>query len=201
VTLFVDLLVIAGGVVLGRWVARSIRSRQAAPSPPGSDVEAEEDDGSPDPFRGFPCRVGDVILRTAEHDEAWLAGALVFREEAPVAALFVAPEAGSDRALFVRPDGDSALLWLTALPPGAITWGNEPPHAMEIGGARFERTRRLPVHVAREGAGAPDVGQQAVVFEYAAASERILVVAGAEKVLSWRGVRLAEGEFEVLPGS
>src|SRR5439155_880129 len=54
-----------------------------------------------DPLDGFACKLGDVIIR-AGGDEAWLAGALVLAEDAPVAVLFVAPEAGSDRAVRAR---------------------------------------------------------------------------------------------------
>ena len=50
----------------------------------------------------FPCKLGDVVVRAAEGDEAWLAGVLMFEEDRPVAALFVAPEAGGNRAVFVR---------------------------------------------------------------------------------------------------
>ncbi len=214
-TLVVDLLVIAGGVVLGRWIARSIRARKRA-SISAESPQLEEPPASRDPLRGFPCKLGDVILRAAEHDEAWLAGALVFAEEAPVAALFVAPEAGGDRALFVRPGGGSAVMWLAPLPAGSIgsrprsgeardgpsAKTQEPPHTLELAGTRFERTRRLPMHVSRVGTGAPEVGKEAIVFEYAGAvSERVIVVAGTEQALSWRGVLLSEGEYEVLPGA
>ncbi len=194
-TLLVDLVVIAGGVLIGRWVARSIRAdrRGSAEPPPAPPA---------DPLAHFPCKLGDVVLRHAEHDEAWLAGALLFEEDAPVAALFVAPEAGSDRAIFARASGGTGgILWMVPLPAGTITRTSEPPHVLELTGTRFERTRRLPVHVSRLGAGAPDIGDQAVVLEYAAeASERVIVVAGTSQFLCWRGTLLGEGEYEVLPG-
>jgi hypothetical protein len=141
----------------------------------------------------MPCKLGDVVVRTAERDEAWLAGALVFEEEKPVAALFVAPEAGGDRALFVRAAPGSDLTWLVPLAKGALPLTSDPPHAVEHEGARYERARRLPVKVTRVGTGAPTVGARAVVAEYAGA-------AGSEQTLAWKGVSLAEGEYDVLPG-
>jgi hypothetical protein len=200
VTLFADVLLIAGGVFVGRWIARSVGARRrGAVGEEGQQEEAPAP--SRDPLRGFPCKLGDVILRTAEHDEAWLAGALIFEEDAPVAALFVAPEAGGDRALFVRAAAGSGIVWLAPLPSGAIAKTSEPPHALELEGTRFERIRRLPVHVSRVGSGAPDVGTKAIILEYAgAASERVVVVAGSERQASWRGALLSDGEYEVLPG-
>jgi hypothetical protein len=199
VTLLVDVLVIAGGVVLGRWIARSIRARREVASEGGEGADGTVP--AVDPLEGFPCKLGDVILRGAEHDEAWLAGALVFEEDAPVAALFVAPEAGGDRALFVRAGATGGIAWLGPASGDAIGKTREPPHALELGGVRFERARRLPVRVSRLGSGAPSVGGQALVVEYTgSAVERLLVVVGSEKTLVWQGVVLSEGEYEVLPG-
>jgi hypothetical protein len=79
----------------------------------------------------------------------------------------------------------------------------DPPHALEYEGAHFERTRRLPVRVARAGSGAPHVGVRAILAEYArvgAGLERLLVVAGDERTLAWRGTALTPGEYDVLPG-
>jgi hypothetical protein len=57
------------------------------------------------------------------------------------------------------------------------------------------------VRVERLGTGAPDVGKRAVLGEYAAAgAERLVVVAGSDAAFAWRGVVMAEGEYEVLPG-
>jgi hypothetical protein len=196
-----EILVVAGGaVVLGRFVARAMRGPRRATD----DKRAAEKDASAsagDLLRGLSCQLGDVILRTAEHDEAWLAGALVFEEEALVAALFVAPEAGGDRAVFARVGGTAGLVWLAPMAP-ATPKASEPPHTMEVGGVRFERARRLPVHVRRIGTGAPSVGAKAILVEYTGgASDRIVVVAGPEQTLFWRGVSLAEGEYDVLPGA
>jgi hypothetical protein len=201
VSLVIDVVVVTGGILVGRWVARSIRARAAKRA--RGDASEQEVASRParDPLAGFHCKLGDVVVRVAERDEAWLAGALVFEEERPVAALFVAPEAGGDRALFVREAAGSGVTWLAPLASGELTLATEPPHTFEHRGTRFERARRLPVRVARIGTGAPSVGEQAVVAEYTGpAGERLLIVAGSEHQLAWRGVALAEGEYDVLPG-
>jgi hypothetical protein len=126
----------------------------------------------------------------------------VFEEERPVAALFVAPEAGGDRAVFVRDVPGAGMTWLTPLAEDAPAVTKEPPHALEHDGVRYERARRLPVRVSRVGSGAPSVGEQAVVAEYTGpAAMRLLVVAGGEQTLVWKGETLGEGDYDVLPGS
>jgi hypothetical protein len=201
VTLLVDALVIAGGLVLGRWIVRRVRARRAAA---GDGAEKPGEVPAPaarDPLSSFPCKLGDVVVRVAERDEAWLVGVLVLEEDRPVAALFVAPEAGGDRALFVRDAPGAGMTWLVPLAKDALPLTKDPPHALEHDGHRYERSRRLPVRVSRLGTGAPSVGDRAVVAEYTgAATERLLVVAGNEETLAWKGVALREDEYDVLPG-
>jgi hypothetical protein len=207
VSLVVDALVIAGGLALGRWIARSIRARRAraqAPASPNAPSEEGVLAGAAlrEAFAPFPCKLGDVVARAVERDEAWLAGALVFLEERPVAALFVAPEAGGDRAIFVRDAPGAGVTWLSPLAAADLPLTKEPPYALEHDGARFERTRRLPVRVARAGDGAPNLGDRAVVSEYGGpGTRRIVVVAGSERTLAWSGVALAPTEYDVLPGA
>ena len=201
-TILVDAAIVVGGIALGRWIIRSVRARRA-PQRAG-DGQPAVPKGEPDAmlFSAFPCKVGDVVMRSVERDEVWLAGALVFREERPVAALFAAPEAGGDRALFVRAAPGAGVVWLSPLPASVVRWAGDPPHAIEVDAVRYERARRLPVSVSRVGSGAPTVGDRAVVAEYAGASNaRLLVVAGSEATLAWRGVALADGEYDVLPGA
>jgi hypothetical protein len=196
VSVVVDVLVVAGGVVLGRWIARSVRGRFPARVP-------SVEDAAPTHLRetaAFPCQLGDVVVRTAERDEAWLAGALVFAEERPIAALFVAPEAGADRALFVR-ESNEGVTWLSPLERGEVASTPDPPSTIEHRGVRFERTRRLPVRVTRLGTGAPGVGERAVVAEYKGpGAEQIVIVAGTEQTLAWIGVALGKEDYDVLPG-
>jgi hypothetical protein len=208
VSLVIDLVVLAGGLVLGRRIAKGLRRRPPDDAP---GTAPPQDDASPkgDGLAGFPCRLGDVVVRTAERDEAWLAAALVFEEDHAVAALFVAPEAGADRAIFAR-EGAQGLVWLAPLGPLAtaeVASTSDPPFVIEHAGVRFDRDLRLPVRVARLGAGAPNVGERAVLGVYvtattgrAPAAARIVVVAGSEQMLAWIGVALEPGEYDVLPG-
>jgi len=143
-----------------------------------------------------------VILRTGG-DEAWLAGALVLSDDAPVAILFIAPDAGGDRAILVRPRPASELIWLEAIDGDALArlgLGGEPPSAIELDRQWFSRVRRLPLRVAREGAGAPDVGAEIVLAEYAAGgAERVVAIVGPGVARAWRGAELPEGLYEVIP--
>jgi hypothetical protein len=195
VSLVLGLLVAAGGVVMGRALAQRLRVRQAREAEPASaKVPAT------DALQAFPCQLGDVVIRTAERDEAWLAGALIFEEERPIAALYLAPEAGADRALFVR-EAAEEVTWLSPLPITDLTLTAEPPPAVEHRGVRFERVRRLPVRIGRAGSGAPSVGDHGVIAEYdGQGPERIFVVAGSERTIAWVGVALRRGEYDVLPG-
>jgi len=195
VSLLLGLLVAAGGVIIGRALAQKLRARAGEGEPASSKKPS-----AAETLDGFPCRLGDVVVRVAERDEAWLAGALVFAEERPVAALFVAPEAGADRAVLAR-ESVEGLTWLSPVPIGELALPADPPHTLEYRGARFERIRRLPVSVARLGTGAPSVGDRAVVAEYQGqGAERMVVVAGSERTLAWVGVALGQGEYDVLPG-
>jgi hypothetical protein len=189
-------MIVAAGILLGRLAARALRrgrgSRANEPLP--SEVIR-------DPLAAFAFNLGDVVLRRVEGDEAWLTGALVFTEVRPVAALFIAPEPGGDRAVLVASTGAPGVTWLSPLTGHEVASGREPLHAIELAGVRFERTRRLPVHVERVGTGAPSVGERAIIAEYRGAGpERVLVVAGSDATLAWRGVAVLEGEYEVLPG-
>jgi hypothetical protein len=202
VTLLLDAALVVGGLALGRWIVRRIRARGTTP-PHGTPADgAGSEAPASEPPASFPCKLGDVVVRVAEGDEAWLAGALMLAEDRPVAALFVAPEAGGDRAVFVRDAPGAGMTWLTPIAKDAPVVTTDPPHALEHHGVRYERARRLPVRVSRVGTGAPSVGDRAVVAEYAGpAAMRLVVVAGNERTLSWKGVALTEGEYDVLPGS
>jgi hypothetical protein len=196
-SLVVDALIVVGGLALGRWIAR----RVGAGRPRATTRTPEKAVAASDPFAALPCRLGDVVVRSLERDEAWLAGALVLEEDHPVAALFVAPEAGGDRAVFARDAPGSGITWLWPLAPGDLPLTKEPPHALEYDGAHFERARRLPVRVARVGSGAPTVGDRAVLAEYAGpGTQRIVVVAGTERTMAWKGVALTPSDYDVLPG-
>jgi len=216
ITLLVAVTV--AGLVTGRLVRRTMttmQDRRAAQLPvPGregpkraEERRATEDDRQ----KGLPCALGDVVL-LAGGEEAWLAGAVLFRERAAhrdesgevtrtVAALFVAPESGRDRAVYARSSPEVSLDWMAPLAPAALTLGGEPPSAIEHDGERFERVRRVPLALECVGAGAPDLGARGVVGEYeGGGGARLLVVIGASGTRAWRGRRLDQGMYEILPG-
>jgi hypothetical protein len=149
---------------------------------------------------GFPCQLGDVLMRITG-EEAWLAGGVVFSEEVPVAALFVAPDAGHDCAIYVRPAPREVVYWLEPLDPAAVLVAGEPPSAVEHAGVRFDRARRLPLRPRRIGVGAPDVGDSVVLAEYiSAGAERLLVMKATTGVVrAFRGLELETSAFEVIP--
>jgi len=180
---------VTGGALLGRWLGRRT-TRDAPASARGATKDGDARPsgaaaGMPG-LDGFPCQLGDVLFRITG-EEAWLAGGVVLSEELPVAVLFVAPEAGKDRAIYVRPAPKEALFWLEPLDPGAVLVGGEPPSAVEEGGIRFERIRRLPLRPRRIGVGAPDLADAVVVAEYASAG-----------ALAYRGVELGPASYEVV---
>ena len=148
---------------------------------------------------GFPCQLGDVIMRLTG-EEAWLAGGVVLAEEAPIAVLFVAPDAGHDCAIYARPRPRESVFWMKPLDPGAVLVGGEPPSSVEHDGIRFDRVRRLPLRSTRIGVGAPDVGDSVIVAEYASAgSERLVVMRSTTgSSFAYRGEELEVSSYEVI---
>ena len=101
------------------------------PAPPAPKPAA------PPSLDAFPCKLGDVILRSAG-DEAWLAGALVLREgDEPAAACSSrpkrAPIARARAAPRARSCSGSREEKSVRVPLG------EPPTALEVGTDRYER--------------------------------------------------------------
>lgn len=189
----------SGALVVGRWLVK----RRGRPNEDTERAESAEAPSTPKRgeevrLEGFLCQLGDVVMRITG-EEAWLAGGIILSEEVPVAVLFVAPDA-LDRAIYVRARPNDTLLWLEPLDPSAVLVGSEPPSAVEHGGVRFERARRLPLRPRRIGVGAPEVGDAVIVAEYASAgAERLLVVKGdAGVVRAYRGLELDPSSFEVI---
>lgn len=193
----------SGALMIGRWLARR-RAPETAEAPAGGEDERKDSEapatrGQGAVLAGFPCQLGDVLMRLTG-EEAWLAGGLVLSEEVPVAVLFVAPDAGNDCAIYVRPPPRDAVYWLEPLDPDAVLVAGEPPSSVEHGGVRFDRARRLPLRPQRIGVGAPDVGDAVIVAEYASAgAERLLVLKATSGVTrAYRGRELEPSSFEVI---
>jgi hypothetical protein len=190
-----EVVVVVCGVMLGRWIHRAVRRqgdrrRGAAMAPRGAGE-----------WDGFAVKLGDVVVRRAERDEAWLASALLLSEQDVIAVLFLAPDAGGDHAVYARRGASQALTWLSPVQGEPHAPGAEPPYAIEQTGVRFERTRRLPVRVSSQGTPVPEVGDRALVAEYNGPGlSRLLMLAGDRSTLLWSGVELPAGEYDVLPG-
>lgn len=208
----------SGAVLVGRWFARkrggadapaddAARDGAKARNDEGAEVDDAKRKAAKAPERrvpqgkleGFPCQLGDVVMRITG-EEAWLAGGLVLSEEMPVAALFVAPDAGHDCVVYVRPKPRDVVYWLSPLDASAVLVAGEPPSSVEHAGVRFDRARRLPLRPRRIGVGAPDVGDAVVVAEYVSAgAERLVVLKSPSGARAFRGIELEPSSFEVIP--
>ncbi len=152
-------------------------------------------------WRVFPCALGDVVMRTFDDAEAWPAGAVVLREDAPAAVLFIAPDAAGDRAIYARPRPNEELAWLTPVAREAALVGAEPPSTLEVEGTRYERRRRLPLRAERWGTGTPEIQGTTLVGEYDAPAGEVVIVLISDGVArAWRGRRLGPSEYEVWNG-
>ena len=198
-SLLLTSLLVGSGILLGRMIARSPDKKKEAPPAPAPEAPKEPAPKTMAKLESFPCQLGDVVLRSATSDEAWLAGALVlFEGDAPAAALFVSPEAGGDRAVLARPSVGE-LLGLAEEKNVTVPLG-EPPTALEVGSDRFERRRRLPLRAERVGTGAPDLGSDVIFAEYTGLGDDSLVVlATKSRVVAYRGPSLGSSAYDVLP--
>jgi hypothetical protein len=200
VSLLVTGLLVVGGILVGRIIARGPSTpKKETPEAPAETPEAAPKPPDAPDLAAFPCHLGDVVL-LGTGEEAWLAGALVLYEgDAAAAALFVCPEAGKGRAVLARPS-QPELLWL-APEDGVVVALGDPPTALEVAGDRFERRRRLPLRARRAGSGAPDIGPDVILAEYTGlGDDALLVLATKERALAYRGPRVGSGGYDVLPG-
>lgn len=216
ITFVVSTTLVLGGMALGRMIAKNLvpkgdkpndekvndgpkaAATKEAPMPaaPKAETTTARDTTS---LEGFPCQLGDVLTRPGG-DEAWLAGAIVFAEDVPVAVLFIAPDAGHDRAIYVRREADAPFFWLKPVDSKTLMSSSEPPSALEHEGVRFERRRRLPLRAKRIGTGAPDVGDEVLVAEYGSpGTERMIVVQHAGRARVFHGDMLEASMIDVLP--
>jgi hypothetical protein len=214
-SLLLSVALATAGVAVGRLVLRAVTKRPA-PLPEHVPPPASPPATSPGPTKAkpkvviapessaerlpFACQLGDVIVRSSG-EEAWLAGCVVFEEVSPALCLFFAPEAGQDISILARPEPSRDLVWLLPVSGAMLFPGTDPPSALEYQGVRYERERRLPLSARRLGAGAPDLGAQAVVADYRSAGfERLLVVVASGVVRTYVGQLLEPGMYDHLPG-
>lgn len=145
-----------------------------------------------DPLAGLMLALGDVV--SAEGDERWLSGAIVAREQALAAVIFVAPEGLAHHVVALFPEDARRVLWLS---PASVDTPPEPPGTLEIRGMAMQRRSRLPVFFERLGQGAPMLGASGILATYEAGGREVaLVVTSEGKTLAWAGRRLDEGEYD-----
>jgi Ni/Co efflux regulator RcnB len=170
------------------------RAKVEASRKPAAKVETAEEKAKKT-FAGLPLSLGDVV--SDGHEERWLAGALVAREQGRVlSALFLAPEGAklSAVAVFAAPRKD--IYWMD---PAELDVTDEPPATIELGGVAFRRKARLPVTLERLGQGAPSIGEEAIWGVYDGGPSEVAVVLVSEgRVHAWQGRRLDEDRYDRL---
>lgn len=146
-------------------------------------------------FAGMPFTLGDVV--SAEHEERWLAGALVAREDGRVlAALFLAPEGKKLSAVAAFAPPRREIFWME---PTELTSPEEPPATIELGGLAMRRKGRLPVSIERLGQGAPAIAEEAIWAAYEGGGRDVAVVIVSEgRAHAWVGKRLDAEEYDRL---
>lgn len=156
-------------VSVGGWLA--VRRRRRA-EPPGTDaqpapaVERER----PLSSRGFRVELGDVLEIAGQ--ELWLErGWLLAEGDQPVMALLFS----AAHTLVVEPGEPARLTLARELElelPATV------PSALEVGGVRFERARRLPVTVTALGPTPAPPFDEAVITELRGLAGDVLYVLG-----------------------
>ncbi len=167
----------------------------AKPGAKGAVKQETAEEKAKKAFAGLPLSLGDVV--SDGHEERWLAGALVAREQGRVlSALFLAPEGAklSAVAVFAAPRKD--IYWMD---PAELDVTEEPPATIEFSGIAFRRKARLPVTIERLGQGAPSVGEEAIWGVYDGGPAEVAVVLVSEgRVHAWQGRKLDEDRYDRL---
>lgn len=177
-----SLLVGAGAASLGVWWRRRARARA------GSEVES----ASPAVARtgsGLELAVGDVVSIRGE--ELWLEqGWLVSEAGRAVAGVFEAREGVVVEFASPRREHFRATSSGIEVPTDA-------PMALELGGVRYERVRRLPIELDALGESRPLPWKTGLFFEYRSLSGDLLLVIGqAPAYRAWVGSPLPDGALE-----
>jgi hypothetical protein len=146
---------------------------------------------------GLPLALGDVV--SVDREERWLAGAIVARDADRLAAVvFLAPEGAKQHAIAVFPPPRREIF---AMAPADVVCPGEPPTTLEIDTVAFTRKSRLPVALAREGQGVPQLAETGLLATYEAGARDVaLVLSAGDRVFAFRGQRYDEDEYERLGG-
>jgi hypothetical protein len=150
----------SAGWILGR-AARRRHEKTDASKPP--QLVAHEADVAPkDPFEPFPFKLGDVLARSRTEDVV-LTGALALRDgDSPAAMLFIGTQARDRIVMIATYPARTTLTWLEIEPASPA----DPPSVIDTTRGLLTRERRLPVAVSRIGEDAPEMGSEAMLYEY-----------------------------------
>lgn len=137
--------------------------------------------------------LGDVV--SVEGHERWLAGAILAYDGPTLAAgVFFAPEGQKLEVVASFPEPRRSILWLSA---ADVEIGHEAPTSIEIQGVFLQRKRRLPVQLKRAGQGAPDIGSEAMMAEYAATGgDAALILRTHARTYGWFGRDIAPPHYD-----
>jgi hypothetical protein len=148
-----------------------------------------------DAFASLPFAVGDVVV--VDHEERWLAGAVLAKEGGEVvAALFFAPEGAATKAVAVFAPPRKHIYWLA---PARVDSPSEPPASIELEGVPMTRRGRLPVSLSQHGQGTPSISDAGIFAEYEGGADEVAVVlTSAGRAFAWSGRRVNESAYDRL---
>jgi hypothetical protein len=187
-SLIVTALIVGGGAIVagvGARLALARRSRRRRQR----EVAAEPAKASRLAAAGFTVEQGDVISIAGR--ELWLEqGWLLLEGDDAIAALLFAREA----VVLARPKPHVGFHYLREV---ELRLPADPPGALDHGGARYERARRLPVLIEPLAQSPDPPWREALLTEYRGLGGEVLwalVHAGTCK--AWSGHAVAEHEIE-----
>lgn len=187
----------ATGFVLGRRRWKKV-TPGALPSPtepkqlPAPAAQEAAPKKEPE-MESLAVSLGDVV--SVEGHERWLAGAILAYDGPTLAAgVFFAPEGQKLEVVAAFPEPRRSILWLSS---ADVEIGREAPTSIEIQGVFLQRKRRLPVQLKRAGQGAPDLGSEAMMAEYAATGgDAALILRTPSRTYGWFGRDVAPPHYD-----
>jgi hypothetical protein len=188
VSLLVTAIIVGGGALVAGIGARIALARRARRQ--SEDEVAEEPaKASRLAIAGFAFEQGDVISIAGR--ELWLEhGWLLAEGDDPIAALLFAREA----VVLAEPRPRGRVCRLHEV---ELRMPGDPPSALDHGGARYERARRLPVAIERLPQSPEPPWPNALLCEYRGLGGEVLwVLLHAGTCRAWAGFFVAEHEIE-----